>query len=278
MRTELSRALEELEKTKVKLILENRSIRAVYRCERSALPAVLSAIAILRQHKEEALSVLRERTTGGFHDVPRWPAESLDAEHRFRCPEARLYPFLEQKVRTPLGLGKLIQVFKDRAAVLLDQELIKPKGEQRESYFNPSDICPVLEVKDVTWINASGREMQTSDWGNGKMRCFGMLTDGRAQTSGIKRRASDVTLLIVLNGYYEAVKFTLPEFVGGDRWLTFIDTNDPERSEVSTLKTGDKYEVAGRSLLLLAALTSGEPVTVIRRLALDLLDDAERSA
>jgi hypothetical protein len=34
------------------------------------------------------------------------------------------------------------------------------------------------------------------------------------------------------------------------------------------------YEVTGRSLLLLAALTSGEPVTVIRRLALDLLHDA----
>jgi glycogen operon protein len=146
----------------------------------------------------------------------------------------------------------------------------------RRGRFLTAEYNPGLEVKDVTWINASGREMQTSDWGDAKMHCFGMLIDGRAQTSGIKRRASDVTLLIVLNGYYEAVKFTLPEFVGGDRWLAFIDTNDPERSEASTLKTGDKYEVADHSLLLLAALTSGEPLTVIRRLALDLLRDAER--
>jgi hypothetical protein len=86
------------------------------------------------------------------------------------------------------------------------------------------------------------------DWEDGKMYCFGMLIDGRAQTSGIKRWASDVTLLIVINGYYDLVKFTLPEFVGCDQWLTFIDTNDPERSEASTLKTGDKYEVTGRSL------------------------------
>jgi isoamylase len=133
----------------------------------------------------------------------------------------------------------------------------------RRGRFLTAEYNPELEVKDVTWINASGREMQMRDWGDGRMRCFGMLIDGRAQTSGIKRRASDVTLLIVLNGYYEAVKFTLPEFVGGDRWRTFIDTNDPERGEVSTLKTGDKYKVAGRSLLLLAALTSGEPATVI---------------
>ncbi len=146
----------------------------------------------------------------------------------------------------------------------------------RRGRFLTAEYNPGLEVKDVTWINASGREMQTSDWGDGKMRCFGMLIDGRAQTSGIKRRASDVTLLIVINGYYDLVKFTLPEFVGGDQWLTFIDTNDPELSTTSILKTGDKYEVTGRSLLLLAALTSGEPLKVISRLALDLLREGER--
>jgi isoamylase len=143
----------------------------------------------------------------------------------------------------------------------------------RRGRFLTAEYNPVLDVKDVTWINASGREMQTSDWGDGKMRSFGMLVDGRAQTSGIKRRASDVTLLIVFNGYYEGVKFTLPEFVDGDQWLIFIDSNDPERSVTSTLKTGDKFEVAGRSLLLLAASTTGEPVKVISRLALDLLRD-----
>jgi len=141
----------------------------------------------------------------------------------------------------------------------------------RRGRFLTAEYNPVLEVKDVTWINASSREMQKGDWGDGKMRCFGMLIDGRAQTSGIKRQASDVTLLIALNAYYDKVRFTLPEFVGGDQWLTLIDTNDPEGSGASTLKTGNVYEVTGRSLLLFAALTSGEPVKVIRRLALDLL-------
>ena len=70
------------------------------------------------------------------------------------------------------------------------------------------------------------------------MHCFGMLIDGRAQTSGIKRRASDVTLLIVINAYYDHVKFTLPEFVGGDQWMMFIDTSDPERSTTINSKDG----------------------------------------
>jgi glycogen operon protein len=148
----------------------------------------------------------------------------------------------------------------------------------RRGRFLTAEYNPALEVKDVTWINASGKEMQKHEWENSKMRCFGMLIDGRAQTSGVKRRASDVTLLIVVNAHYELVKFTLPEFVGGDQWLTFIDTNNPGRGETSTLRTGDSSDVAGRSLLLLAALTSGEPVKLIWRLALDFLRENARPA
>jgi isoamylase len=129
----------------------------------------------------------------------------------------------------------------------------------RRGRFLTAEFNQDLEVKDITWINASGAEMRGSDWRDVNMRCFGMLIDGRAQVSGIKRRASDVTLLIVMNAHHDVVKFTLPEFVGGDQWLTFIDTNDPERGETLTLKPGDEYEVTGRSMLLLAALTSGDP-------------------
>ena len=106
------------------------------------------------------------------------------------------------------------------------------------------------------------------------MRCFGALVDGRAQTSGIKRRASDVTLLFVVNSYHDVVKFTLPGFVGGDQWVSLIDTNDPERGETPTSAAGSACEVTGRSLRLFAALTSGEPVRVVWRIALELLRDA----
>ena len=76
------------------------------------------------------------------------------------------------------------------------------------------------------------------------------------------------------------VKFTLPEFVGGDEWLVFIDTNDAVRKQALTSKpskliqrcpSGSEYEVTGRSLLLFAALTSGEPANVMWRIAHDLM-------
>ena len=68
-----------------------------------------------------------------------------------------------------------------------------------------------LGVKDVTWINASGAEMKPENWGDMDMECFGMLMDGRAQATGIRKRGEDATLLMVLNGYHDLVEFTLLE-------------------------------------------------------------------
>lgn len=143
--------------------------------------------------------------------------------------------------------------------------------------FLTAKYNPELDVKDVTWINASGSEMQQADWNNGLMRCFGMLIDGRAQTSGVKRRASDVTLLIIVNSYHDVVKFTLPDVVGGKQWLVLVDTNQPEPGEVVLFNSLDEYLVTGRSLLLLAALTSGDPLRVVSQLTFEFSREATRA-
>ncbi len=55
-----------------------------------------------------------------------------------------------------------------------------------------------LEVKDLTWINASGAEMKSEDWSDGNMRCFGMLMDGRARPTGVRQLGTEATMLLVL--------------------------------------------------------------------------------
>ena len=90
------------------------------------------------------------------------------------------------------------------------------------------------------------------------------------QRTGIKRVASDPTLLLVMNAYHKAVKFRIPEVAGGNRWRCFIDTNDPERDELSLFRTGDEYEVTGRSLLVFALDDKGETIRMVRQLALEL--------
>ena len=107
-----------------------------------------------------------------------------------------------------------------------------------------------LEVKDLTWINASGEEMRQEDWEDANMHCFGMLIDGRARPTGVAQRGTEATMLIVLNAHFDLVQFKLPGAAGGTSWRLLIDTNVPDKDDRQAFKIGEIYGVTGRSLLL----------------------------
>jgi glycogen operon protein len=109
-----------------------------------------------------------------------------------------------------------------------------------------------LEVKDVTWVSTNGEEMREEHWKDPNMRCFGMLLDGRAQETGIRRRGELATLLIIFNPWQDVVKFKLPPQNGGVGWTLLADTNFPDSKEEPRFPIGHEYEVTGRSLLLFA--------------------------
>jgi glycogen operon protein len=122
----------------------------------------------------------------------------------------------------------------------------------RRSRFLSGEMNEQIGIREITWINASGQEMQQEQWNDAMMRCFGMMLDGRAQPSGIRQRGQDTTILVVFNGYHDLVGFTLPESGGGPAlWRRLIDTNLPlEEQSSAQLPSGDVYDVTGRSLLL----------------------------
>lgn len=101
---------------------------------KSAIPSAL--LPHLRAQKTEILKRLL---------LQAWPPSSLRAEQRFRHPYARLLPFLMGTVLTDLGPGRLLQVFPDRAAVLLDgspgkatwllPEEIRPPGTTHVAWY-----------------------------------------------------------------------------------------------------------------------------------------------
>ena len=91
----------------------------------------------------------------------------------------------------------------------------------RRSRFLTGRHDEALDVKDVTWINANGNEMQDANWKDASMKCFGMMLDGCAQKTGIKRRAEDKTVLVVMNGYEGLVDFTFPRAGSGVSATTF---------------------------------------------------------
>ncbi len=130
----------------------------------------------------------------------------------------------------------------------------------RRSRFLSGEYNADLDARDVRWLTPAATDMEAEHWQDGNARCLGMLMDGRAQATGIKRPSMDATVLLVLNAYHDVVKFKLPEVAGGQAWRCLLDTNVPDRSETPRFQTGDEYEITGRSLLLFALAARSHPL------------------
>ncbi len=131
----------------------------------------------------------------------------------------------------------------------------------RRDRFLSGEMNERIELKEITWVNAAGAEMQDEHWSDDKMLCFGMLLDGRAQISGIRRRGQDATMFVVFNAYHDVVNFVLPGEGEEARWSLLIDTNFPSglvEKDKANFRPGDTYAVTGRSLLLFRLEAEGD--------------------
>ncbi|HEX3861135.1 MAG TPA: glycogen debranching protein GlgX [Stellaceae bacterium] len=140
--------------------------------------------------------------------------------------------------------GEALIAFVQKLTTLRRQYPILRRGRFLDGAYNEE-----LGLKEITWLNPAGIEMTEENWNDGNARCFGVVLDGRAQPTGIRRRGEDATLLLVLNAYHDVVDFTLPEIPGGGAWELLIDTNDGEEASFAA---GADYMATGRSLLLFA--------------------------
>ena len=148
----------------------------------------------------------------------------------------------------------------------------------RRNRFLTGEYNADLDVSDVRWLTPSATDVGDEQWGDSNARCFGMLLDGRAQATGIKRPSMDATALLVLNAHHDVVKFTLPEVVGGHSWRRLIDTNLPEARGSLEVQTGDEFEVTGRSVVLFALEPDHAPSVALRRAHQALRQVAEAPA
>jgi isoamylase len=105
-----------------------------------------------------------------------------------------------------------------------------------------------LEVRDVTWFNPSGSEMEDDQWHDGNAKCVQMLLDGRAQPTGIRKKGADLSLLLMFNAHHETVPFTFPE-VSARVWKLLVETSDIDRQHPH-LEFAATHELEGRSLAL----------------------------
>ena len=140
---------------------------------------------------------------------------------------------------------------KGQALIRFCQKLIGLRHKYpilRRNLFLNGQYNEELRVKDVTWVNPGGTEMQPSDWAD--LSSFGMMLDGRAQTTGIRQRGHEATILILINAHHEAVPFTVPSCPGCCQWSLLIDTDIAGEVEPVRLNFGDTYDAAPRILVL----------------------------
>ena len=91
-------------------------------------------------------------------------------------------------------------------------------------------------IKDLTWLRPDASEMTEADWRNPRNHALGMLIDGSAtdETDGRGRPIEGDTLLLLLNGGSDAVRFQLPPQQPGRRWAALVDTASREPYAVET--------------------------------------------
>ena len=120
----------------------------------------------------------------------------------------------------------------------------------RRKYFQGRSIRGA-GVKDIYWLDPSGREMTDDAWNAPFVRSLGVLMVGDA-IDEVDERGEQVTgntLLILLNAHSEEVPFTLPKVEAGKFWLRVVDTVAAQVPE-KRLAGGTKYPLQGRTLVL----------------------------
>jgi glycogen operon protein len=109
------------------------------------------------------------------------------------------------------------------------------------------------KVKDISFLSPSGAEMSDADWSAGFVRCLGLRLSGDLIDDENERGEPVVgeTLLLLLNGHWEPIDFTLPDSKRGYVWDRLFDTALP-RGDAATFPSGATFALKDRSMALFA--------------------------
>jgi isoamylase len=107
--------------------------------------------------------------------------------------------------------------------------------------------------------------MSDEDWNAGFVKCLGVRLAGDLINDESERGEPIVgeTLLLLLNGHWEPISFTLPQTHTDHIWDRILDTADLSEHP-RDYQGGQQYVIQDRSLALLAARTprdKGLPLT-----------------
>jgi isoamylase len=123
---------------------------------------------------------------------------------------------------------------------------------QRRRFFRGRPIRGT-DVKDIFWLDPSGKEMSDEAWNAGFVKCLGVQLSGiTGEIDEFGRAVIDDTVALLLNAHHEPVPFTLPAPVGYSDWERLFDTAHPGE-KVPLMPGGKAYHLEGRSMTVFRA-------------------------
>ncbi|MEU9336880.1 glycogen debranching protein GlgX [Streptomyces sp. NPDC048290] len=127
---------------------------------------------------------------------------------------------------------------------------------RRRRFFHGETVTHAGQpLPDLVWLAPDAREMTEADWERPDAHTVGVFLNGDAiaEPDPRGRRVVDDSFLLLLNAYWEPVRYRLPDASFGDRWTALVDTADPRGEPGRTgHKAGGGLTVEPRSLLLLS--------------------------
>lgn len=122
----------------------------------------------------------------------------------------------------------------------------------RRRFFQGREIRG-SKIKDISWIEPSGNEMNDEGWNNGYAQCLGMRLAGDI-IEGMDEKGEKIkgdTLLVLMNAHFETIEFKFPELSSDSpNWEFVFDTALGNEKNNSYFHP-DHYDLQGRSLVVL---------------------------
>ncbi len=142
---------------------------------------------------------------------------------------------------------------------------------QRRKFFQGRAIRG-SDIKDITFFDPAGAEMNDDTWNADHTRAIGMRLAGDLMNE-VDEHGDPIrgdTLMLMLNAHWEETPFKLPDVPEGTVWETLIDTRNPD-APVRTFGAGEWYPLFGRSVALLRTRPPQEAETITTPAQLDAL-------
>ncbi len=125
---------------------------------------------------------------------------------------------------------------------------------RRKKFFQGRKIYG-SDVKDISWLEPDGSEMEEETWQQSYVRTLGILLSGEVldESDENGNPVTDDTLFILLNAHHETVPFTMPG--KENHWEIVLHTymRDLQESE-NYVNSGTQFHLEGHSVVVLRRL------------------------